>query len=118
MFTISPDGIITLSRGDTFEAPLFINSGTRLHPQRYVLKDLDELYFGVMEPNQLFENAIVRKKYTNNDVNDNGDIVIKFSSDDTINLLPGKYYYQAKLKSNNGADITTIAQKQLFFIIE
>ena len=95
MIDLSRNGIIEVNRGDSFELPLFINQGTDITPIRYNMKDSNsEVYVGVMEPNQPFERAIIRKKYTKDDVNENGDIVIKFSSNDTVCLLPGKYYYQ------------------------
>lgn len=116
MFSINPEGIITASRGDTFEAHLFINAGSKLKPKKYFITDADEIYLGVMEPNQLFENAIIRKKYTAEDKNKDGNIVVKFDSQDTAYLKPGKYYYQIKLKSEDV--VNTITPKQLFYIIE
>jgi len=116
MFTINPEGIITASRGDTFEAPLFINAGSKLEPKKYFITTNDEIYIGVMEANQLFENAIIRKKYTYEDINKDGVIIVKFNPEDTIYLQPGKYYYQIKLKSNT--TVNTITPKQLFYIIE
>ena len=49
---ISNNGFITINRGDSFSAPLFINCGTQLMPIRYSLKDhpRTEVYLGVMEP--------------------------------------------------------------------
>ena len=93
---ISNNSFITINRGDSFSAPLFINCGTQLMPIRYSLKDhpRTEVYLGVMEPNQTFENAIIRKKYDiNSKINQYGDLIIDLSSSDTEYLLPGKYYY-------------------------
>ena len=67
MLTITDNGIITLTRGDHVKLPLFINQGTKMHPIRYSLKyhPRSELYLGIMEPSQTFENSLVRKKFTN-----------------------------------------------------
>ena len=61
MVTISNNGFITLNRGDSFSVPLFINGGSELVPIRYSLSahPETEIYFGVMEPGQPFENAII-----------------------------------------------------------
>ena len=66
MLTISNNGFISLTRGDSFTVPLFINRGTVFHPRRYYIADNPNaaVYLGVMEPNQPFERAIIRKKYT------------------------------------------------------
>ena len=126
MIDLSRNGIIEVNRGDSFELPLFINQGTDITPIRYNMKTSNsEVYVGVMEPNQPFERAIIRKKYTKNDVNENGDIVVKFSSNDTVCLLPGKYYYQVKIKLYNNYDnnkedcnINTIVPMTQFIIVE
>lgn len=126
MIDLSRNGIIEVNRGDSFELPLFINQGTDITPIRYNMKDSNsEVYVGVMEPNQPFERAIIRKKYTKDDVNENGDIVIKFSSNDTVCLLPGKYYYQIKIKLYNNYDnnkedynINTVVPMTQFIIVE
>ena len=95
--TISNDNIITLSRGDTVNLPLFINEGSDLLPILYELKDNDKLYLGVMEPNQPFERAIIKKVFTNQSKKDqNNLILIKLEHEDTRELIPGKYYYKIK----------------------
>ena len=85
MFDISYDGIVRLSRGDTANITLFINQGTKIEPIRYHLKDNDILYFAICEPNQLFEDAIVKKVFTTDDstFTDDGDLVIKINTIDT-----------------------------------
>lgn len=122
MFYIENTGIIRITRGDSAEAPLFMNQGCELNPIRYELKDNDEVYFGVMEPNYPFEQAIIKKKYTKNDVNEYGDVVVKFSSEDTVNLIPGKYFYSIKLnkwdEEKQIYDIYTIVERTQFFIEE
>ena len=41
---------------------------------------------------------------------ENGDVIVKLDSDDTLRLLPGKYYYEIKLNLyNNGVyEVNTI----------
>lgn len=121
MFNISYNGIITVNRGDSFKMPLFIDFGNALEPIRYTLTDNDIIYFGVMEPNQPFETALIRKKYTSKDLNQNGDVVVEFTPKDTECVLPGKYYYQVKLQKfqpDGTYTVNTVIDKTQFFIME
>lgn len=121
MFNISNNGIISITRGDSASAPLFLNQGTEYNPVRYRIKDLDAIYLAVMEPNQCFEHAILKQVYTRDNLNEEGDVVIRFRPEDTENLIPGKYYYQIKAKFNRDDgqdDVNTVVQKTEFWIEE
>lgn len=105
-----------LVRGDTFKLPIIINQGTQLDFNPYYLNENDALYIGITEPNQCFENAIIRKKMTSKDDKDGkGNLIFKLDSKDTQYLLPGKYYITIKLLSNN--EVITILNEHLFNII-
>ena len=121
MLLLSTIGQIRLTRGDSFDLPLTINQGTSLDPVRYELDKDDELYFALMEPNQPWEQAILKKKYTFDD-KINGDIWIKLTPKDTMCLLPGLYYYQIKLRiydyTVNDYYVNTIVPKTHFWIEE
>lgn len=125
MVTISNDNIITINRGDSFEFPLFINMGTLLNPIRYSIKNNPNsvVYFGVMEPNQCFENALIRQMYqggeNNNQYTEQGDLIIKLKPKDTMYIKPGKYYYQAILTDDSEflKGQTTIISETPFYII-
>lgn len=123
MFNIAFNGIITVNRGDSFTLPMQLNYGTNLEPMTYTVAGKSIVYFAVMEPNQPFECALIRKKYTAEDVDENGNIVIKFRPQDTQCVLPGKYYYQVKLQRFNSDDpedyeVDTVVDKTLFYILE
>ena len=103
------NGIISLVRGDNATFPLFINTGTSLEPVRFDLRynPGSELYLGVCQPNERFEDAIIRKKYTGADLfnfNSNGDLMVEFTTEDTEYLLPGVYYYEIKLREVSNAE--------------
>lgn len=136
MYTISNNGFITITRGDSFQAPLFINQGTITVPVRWELKLHPEakVYFGVTEYNQPFERALIRRYYqykgknqqTGKDnplnefgdiINEYGDIVVTIRSQDTEYLLPGKYYYEVKVDFGDGR-VDTAIPKTEFFILE
>ena len=100
MFDITRNGIITMNRGDTWKTEIFVNLGTTLDPYGYPLGDNDYLYFGVMEPNQPFDFALIRKRYDKTDATPgepDGYYTIRFDVEDTEKLLPGSYYYEVKL---------------------
>lgn len=122
MFDISENGIIRINRGDSFELPVILNIGNSIKNSIYRLSENDVLYLGVMEPNQPFETAIVRKKITYVDQDEDGAIGVRFWPNDTACLLPGKYYYQIKLQtidpSTGREDVETVINKTLFYIQE
>lgn len=68
------NNIITINRGDTFIFPLYINNGSNISPNNLELTDKMTLYVGVMEPNQPFENAIIKKRYVKDDEKEIGDL--------------------------------------------
>ena len=124
MFNIAKNGIITITRGDSAETSLYINIGTELEPLITKLGDNDKVYLGVMEPNQLFEDAIIKKVYTKDDHKDEDEaLTISFDCEDTENLLPGVYYYSIKLyRPGDGLTtkdrIDTIVPKKKFIIVD
>ena len=117
--------IIVLNRGDSYLFTFFIedkNSSEGI----YRLKDDDAVYFGVMDPHQLFENALIRKKYTAEDMDEAGNIAVEIVPEDTIDLYPGIYYYAIKLHKLSPAkpelnepevdSVSTVINKTKFII--
>lgn len=120
--------IITLNRGDTYEFDLTIHDENSENG-RYRLTGNDAVYFGVMDPNQPFEDALLRKKYTVEDTDEEGNLFVTLNPEDTIDLLPGLYYYMVKLKMDhieqygNGEEfsvnkVITVINKTKFFIYD
>lgn len=121
-FITSNGAIVTITRGDSFEAVVFVNQGTLLVPVRYEVTGTDNLFLGIMEPNQLFENAIIRKVFNGNSKKtEDGDIIISLEPYETEHLHPGTYYYSIKLQQfdedNNKEYVTTIVPKTLLYIV-
>ena len=115
------NGIINLTRGDTLVLPIEVNLGTRLNPNIITLEGNTKLYFGLMAPNQAFEDAIVKKVLDSNSPTDeNGNPLLMLSSEDTEHLLVGKYYYTLKCRYINewGQEaVKTIKPSTLFWIM-
>jgi len=112
--------IITINRGDTYEFDLTINDDSI--GGRYILQDDDVLYFGLMDPHQKFENALVKKRYTKDDCDEMGNLNIVIRAEDTIDLLPGVYYYSIKLHKMKNTEeefidkVITVVNKTKFVI--
>lgn len=120
MVHISNNGFVRLTRGDSMSFPLFINRGTISSPVRYNIADHPEaaVYFGVMEPNQPFEKALIRKKYNSESpITKEGDLVIILRPEDTLNVLPGKYYYSVKVDFGDDT-VETIIPSTEFWIMD
>lgn len=101
MVNISNNGFIYINRGDSFKIPLFINKNDSSDPIRFYIQDHPnaEIFLGVTEPNQPFEKAVIKKRFTSSGpINQYGDLVVSFKDTDTLNLLPGLYYYAIKSK--------------------
>jgi hypothetical protein len=90
------NNIIVMNRGDSYEFDLTIDDETSIDG-RYRLTGDDAVYFGLMDPGQPFEVALVRKKFTAEDTDEMGNLVITISPEDTLDLFPGKYFYAIKL---------------------
>ena len=126
MLSVSKNGIIQVSRGDSFVLNTKINLGTELLPIYYQLGENDTLYFAVMEANHPFEHAIVRKTYTEADQDEDLNVAVTFVPEDTEFLVPGDYYYMVKLRKFVGQDplldesyeVSTIISKTKFIIID
>lgn len=121
MLSLTSIGQIRLTRGDTLNLPVHINQGDSMTYIAYELQPLDEVYFALMEPNQPWEQAILKRKYTLEDLEE-GVLSIKFRPSDTMCLLPGLYYYQIKVRiydySTGEYIVNTIIPKTHFWIEE
>ena len=117
MAYVSSCGNIQLNRGDSLDLNISVNLGSNIEPSIYTLQEDDAVYFGIMEPNYPFECAIVKKRITAEQQDDKGNIVVHLTPDDTLCLIPGKYYYQVKLAAAPDR-VVTIIDKSQFFILE
>jgi hypothetical protein len=89
------NNIIVMTRGDSLEfqpTPITLRDF-----EKYELQGDDTIYFGLMDPGQSFEEALVRKVYTAEDFATLEDFAVEFDPEDTLDLLPGKYFYAIKM---------------------
>jgi len=122
-YIIHKNNNIVLVRGDSFDFTVYIEDDS-IDSQEYILQNDDVLYFGIMDPNQPFECALVRKRYTVDDLDSEGHITIVLDPEDTEDLIPGVYYYSVKLhKLKNTSEehidkVITVIQKTKLTIID
>lgn len=90
------NNMIILNRGDTYEFDLTIDDDNSLDGRYHIIGD-DTIYFGIMDPHQPFEEALVKKRFTVDDADANGNLTIVIEPEDTLDLLPGIYYYSVKI---------------------
>jgi hypothetical protein len=59
--------------------------GTKEEPNRLDIRELPsaEIYLGIYTAGSKFENSLVRKKYTLENVNEYGDMLVTFVKNDT-----------------------------------
>ena len=122
MLNISRSGNISISRGDTFKVPLFIDCSKDIFNSiRFPMQEGDEIYFYLIEPNTSSRFPLVKQIYHKEDTNDNGDVVIKFVHDDTDWIVPGTYYYEIKvrrkLKKGFEDALVTVATRRKFIVM-
>lgn len=122
MFKIYADNKISISRGDNAHFDLFINHGTKMHPSIFDLRSNfnSRVLFNIMKPNQEFDKATVKKVFTEDDVDQHGNVVVRLEREDTENLEEGQYYYEIKLIFYNGEKelVNTIVPKSIFLVEE
>ena len=119
------NNIIVLNRGDSYEFDLTINDETS-NDGRYHLKGDDAVYLGIMDPGQTFEEALIRKKVTVDDTDAEGNFNFEITPEDTLDLLPGKYFYSVKLRMSHIDDysgetiekVITIINKTKFILCD
>ena len=117
MTNISNNGIITIHRGDTFQAPILINIGTKINPEFYALDDRDVVYISICEPNQLFEDGLIRRIVTQEQFDFERHAWLNLSSEDTSNVKAGVYYYEIRIKLVDDT-VAVIVPRKKFIVLE
>lgn len=116
MFCENDINCFTISRGDTFVFPIIINQGTKLYPEEYTLQEKDTIYGAILQPNEAFEDALIRKVLTIEDIQQDMKYpLFKLIPEDTEYLRTGKYYFTLKLKQEDNT-VTTILPMKEFWI--
>ena len=84
---IANNNIIVLNRGDSYQFDLLI-ADSESPNGFYRIQGDDTVYFGIMDPHQPFEEALVKKRFTVADANPyTGLLTIVINPEDTLDLL-------------------------------
>ena len=117
MMTVSNNNIIKVTRGDTVPLTFTVHNITNdVEVKDDVLLEAgDSLYFGLMEPNQPFERALIRMKVTAE--SDMTEVPLELGPEMTEFLLTGLYYYSVKIERKDGK-VETLIKKTKFYILD
>lgn len=123
LYLIRRNKVITMTRGDYLSIDIELKSGKFPNEKIYQINEGDIVFFGLMEPNQPFEKAILKKEFGYDDFAMEGQSLIKIvlNPEDTIELAPGTYYYQVKVLYRDESGVThidTAVQKTKFIIVD
>ena len=116
--TTMNNGIITINRGDTVDILYPLKHGNRLELENFNFNSKSEIYLGILEPKQPWEFALIRKKYTIEDLDANNNLKLHLDRIDTINVLPGLYFYEIKVRllDEDKETIITVIPRRKFYI--
>ena len=116
-YFVKRNHVISLNRGDYAEITFKFEEG-KFPKTPITMNDGDVLFFGLMDPNRHFEHSLIKKEYTGtNVIDDEGKFTLVLEPDDTLELVPGTYFYEIKLLTAD-AKIKTLIQKTRFNIID
>lgn len=123
LYIVKKDKVMTMTRGDYFSFKVDLKAKDVFGlGEEYKLSNNDILFFGLMEPNQPFEKAFLKKQYTYDDYDiEGGTLKIVLNPEDTIELMPGTYYYQIKVlyeDEDGTTHVDTVVQKTKFYIVD
>lgn len=77
-----------------------------------IFGDNDQIVFNIKLPNTRYEDSLLKEIYTKEDIQEDNTININISSETTLRLRPGIYYFSLKYIDN-----TTTKEPQLHTII-
>lgn len=124
MYIIDKNNKVTLTRGDSMKLKVNLTFGTFPYQEEWALSEGDVVLFGLMLPNQPFENAILHKELTIEDYDSEGNLYVYINPEDTFDLLPGTYYYSIKViysteeDSEGVSTVDTVIQKTRFILVD
>lgn len=140
------NNVITITRGDIaiieFEVSenckAVFDSYWEVDKTYYEFSEGDTIYFGLMDPFQLFEKALIRKRlrYGDNPTpygegiyqgSEGNKVIIVLTPEDTETLIPGTYYYSIKLRYQESSEgysdalptaIHTLIQNTKIYVVD
>lgn len=120
MYHVDRNNVITINRGDYMKFPITLWTGTFPKQDKVILEEGDVVFFGLMHANEPFERAFIKREYSYNDMNTDGDLELVIYPEDTLELTPGVYYYALKAlyQANGETIVDTLVQKTRFIVVD
>lgn len=115
-YIIDKNKVLSMVRGDSASFPFKFTEGKFPNETPLIVGSNDIIFFGLMDPNQNFEHALLKKEYSSKDFDSDGNFILSLDPDDTIELMEGTYFYSIKLLTED-ANIKTLVQNTRFNII-
>lgn len=140
MYRVDQSKNIYLSRGDDFSYtfPVYVDNSTT--PYHFTPTDGCMLFFYIFLPNSINYQYVLRKTFQtdgeiitelmgedpesssgNQNIDSDGNIIVRLDSSDTMSILPGEYKYQLRVKvldSNDNLVLKTVTNRKDFYVIE
>lgn len=140
MYRVDQSKNIYLSRGDDFSYtfPVYVDNNTT--PYHFTPTDGCMLFFYIFLPNSINYQYVLRKTFQtdgeiitelmgedpesssgNQNIDSDGNIIVRLDSSDTMSILPGEYKYQLRVKvldSNDNLVLKTVTNRKDFYVIE
>lgn len=141
MYRVDQHKNIYLSRGDDFSYtfPVYVdNEKTAYHFEQ---DDGCMLFFYIFLPNSINYEFVLRKTFKtdgeiiteivdeyesevttgNDNIDENGNIIVRLTPNDTMSIRPGQYKYQIRVKvldEDNNLVLKTVTNRKDFYVIE
>lgn len=141
MYRVDQHKNIYLSRGDDFSYtfPVYVDNSETAY--KFEKNDGCMLFFYIFLPNSIDYEFVMKKTFkTNGDivtetssstsskttqgnenVDENGNIIIRLTEEDTMKILPGQYKYQLRVNvkdSSGNLVLKTVTNRKDFYVIE
>lgn len=115
------NNIINIIKGDYCKFPITLFKGRFPTRQKMVLENDDKAYFGIFDSNVSFDQAIIKKVLTKDNMDEYDNLWVTLLPEDTVNLAVGTYYYEVKAlykDEDNVEHIDTAVQRTKFIVLD
>lgn len=142
MYRVDQHKNIYLSRGDDFSYtfPVYVDNSETAY--KFEKNDNCMLFFYIFIPNSINYEFVMKKTFgtdgniitefcddkspsttsdNTNIIDDNGNIIVRLTEDDTMKIFPGQYKYQIRVKVKDETGnlvLKTVTNRKDFYVIE
>lgn len=121
MYRVEHNNVLAIPKGDITVIPVEVVFTQFPENYKIILDQNDKLFFGIMEPNHSFDEAIIKKEYQVDSITPDGYLNILIRPEDTACIDPGTYYWSVKVLytlSEGDTRITTLVDRSKMIITD